>query len=192
MEPSKVTIVPGEPPELVTERLQLRGLRPGDAEAMYEYATDPEFLTHVVFTPPQSLDDERAAVAEMIASNAAGTAVSWGIVLRGQDKVVGTCGFTAIGARHARAELGYGLRRDLWGKGLMPEAVRAVVRYGFEKLGLNRIDARCFVENAASARVMEKAGMTFEGVLREQILAKGRFIDLKMYAILRRDWNPDR
>jgi [ribosomal protein S5]-alanine N-acetyltransferase len=68
---------------------------------------------------------------------------------------------------HARAELGYVLSREHWGKGLMPEAVRAVIRFGFGRMELNRIQARCVAENTASARVMEKAGMTYEGTLRE-------------------------
>ena len=89
---------------------------------------------------------------------------------------------------HARAELGYVLSREHWGKGLMPEAVRAVMAFGFEKLSLNRIQARCIAENLASARVMEKAGMTFEGTLRESEFIKGAYRDIKLYSILRREY----
>ena len=73
----------------------------------------------------------------------------------------------------------------------MTEAVRVVIRYGFEVLALNRIQARCKVENVGSWRVMEKAGMTLEGTLREFTLSKGRHLDLRMYAIRRREWTPD-
>ena len=92
---------------------------------------------------------------------------------------------------HARAELGYVLSRKLWGRGLMPEAVRAVVRFGFGRMELNRIEARCIIENAASARVMEKAGMTCEGTLREREFIKGAYRDMRLYSILRREYRPE-
>jgi ribosomal-protein-alanine N-acetyltransferase len=88
---------------------------------------------------------------------------------------------------HARAELGYVLSREHRGKGLMPEAVRAVIRFGFGRMELNRIQARCVAENTASARVMEKVGMTYEGTLRESEYIKGAFWDIKIYSILRRE-----
>jgi ribosomal-protein-alanine N-acetyltransferase len=71
----------------------------------------------------------------------------------------------------------------------MTEAVRAMLDYGFNTLQLNRMEARCDVENTASWRVMEKAGMKFEGVLRQNIILHGRPRDAKMYGILREDWD---
>ena len=90
---------------------------------------------------------------------------------------------------HARAEIGYALARKYWGQGLMTEAVRAMLDYGFNLLRLNRIEARCDVENIASWRVMEKAGMKFEGVLRQNIFLHGRPRDARMYGILREEWS---
>jgi ribosomal-protein-alanine N-acetyltransferase len=88
----------------------------------------------------------------------------WGVILKDSGEFVGTCGVDVNYApEHTRAELGYVLSRDHWGRGLMPEAVRAVIRFGFGCIELNRIQARCIAENTASARVMEKAGMTYEG-----------------------------
>lgn len=69
----------------------------------------------------------------------------------------------------------------------MPEAVRAVIRFGFVRMGLNRLQARCIAENTASARVMEKAGMSYEGTLRESEYVKGAYRDMKLYSILRRE-----
>jgi ribosomal-protein-alanine N-acetyltransferase len=94
----------------------------------------------------------------------------------------------ALTPQHARAELGYAIGRAWWGQGLMTEAVVEAIRYGFEELGLNRIEARCLTYNIGSARVMEKAGMTYEGTIREQVFYKGSFDDLKLYSILRREW----
>ena len=115
----------------------------------------------------------------------------WGIVLKDSGAFVGTCGLDAgYVPEHARAELGYVLSREYWGRGLMPEAVRAVIRFGFGRMGLNRVQARCIAENAASARVMEKAGMTYEGTLRESEFIKGAYRDMKLYSILRREYRP--
>jgi ribosomal-protein-alanine N-acetyltransferase len=82
------------------------------------------------------------------------------------------------------------LARRLWNQGLMTEAVREIVRFGFERMNLNRIEARCKIANVGSARVMEKVGLSFEGVLREHQYAKGVFEDLKLYSILRSEWQP--
>ena len=115
----------------------------------------------------------------------------WGVVLKDSGAFVGTCGMDAgYAPEHARAELGYVLSREHWGRGLMPEAVRAVIRFGFGRMGLNRVQARCIAENAASARVMEKAGMTYEGTLRESEFIKGAYRDMKLYSILRREYRP--
>jgi ribosomal-protein-alanine N-acetyltransferase len=70
----------------------------------------------------------------------------------------------------------------------MTEAARAAVDFGFRVMGLNRVEARCVPENTASARVMQKCGMTYEGTLREMDFRKGTFDDMLMYAILRREW----
>ncbi len=70
----------------------------------------------------------------------------------------------------------------------MPEAVRAMIAFGFESMGLNRMEARCIAENAASARVMEKSGMTYEGTLRQREFIKGVYRDMKLYAILRSEY----
>ncbi len=155
---------------------------------MFEYASDPKLTKYVIFATHQSLAESAAVIGRLIAETASGQAMMWGLTERQNDRLIGTCGFGHFAHQHRRAELGYALNRQFWNQGLMTEAVRAVIRFGFTALGLNRIEARCFVENPASARVLEKAGMVFEGVLREHVQAKGRFVDLKMYSILYRDW----
>lgn len=103
---------------------------------------------------------------------------------------MGTCGFVNWSLDHARAELGYAIHREYWGQGLVPEAVRAMISFGFEKIGLNRIEARCIAENTASARVMEKAGMSYEGTLRQREFIKGAYRNIKLYAILKSEYRP--
>jgi RimJ/RimL family protein N-acetyltransferase len=93
-----------------------------------------------------------------------------------------------IAREHRHAELGYWIAKPFWGNGYATEAARAVVDYAFRERGLNRVLAECFAGNPASARVLEKAGMTREGTLREHIWKWDRFVDLDAYAILRSEW----
>ena len=176
----------GDLPELETERLLLRKLRLGDAEAMFAYASDPEVTRYVLFETHRSVEDSESFLRLATEGYERGDFGVWGVVLKDSGAFVGTCSME-VNPEHARAELGYVLSREHWGRGLMPEAVRAVIRFGFGRMGLNRLEARCIAENTASARVMEKVGMTYEGTLREYELIKGAYRDMKFYSILRRE-----
>ena len=89
---------------------------------------------------------------------------------------------------HERAELGYWIGVPYWGRGYATEAAGAMVGYGFNELGLNRIHARHLARNPASGRVLEKAGLTHEGFHRAHILKNGRFEDIHSFAVLRADY----
>lgn len=168
-------------------------MRPGDAEAVFAYSSDPRVTRHSGWGTHRSVEDSRSFLRFMVERYENGEPGNWGIVHKASGELVGNCGF-AFGwsPEHARAELGYTLSRAYWGRGLMPEAVRRVIRFGFERLNLNRIEARCFAENSASERVMQKAGMLYEGTLREQLFIRGSYRDMKMYAILRSEYLSDR
>ena len=86
---------------------------------------------------------------------------------------------------HKRAEIAFNIGRKYWGKGYATETAQAIIQFGFEYWRLNRIEGTCMVENRASARVMEKVGMTLEGVLRKYVYVRGQFRDMKLYSILR-------
>ena len=116
--------------------------------------------------------------------------IRWAIVERPSQAVVGTIGFTAYSERHARAELGYDLAKETWGKGVGTVVARRVVEYGFEELGLNRIEGTVMSGNARSERVLEKLGFVREGLLRQYKHARGEYRDYAMFSILRADWAP--
>ena len=92
-----------------------------------------------------------------------------------------------INREYGSAEGGYSLNRSYWNRGIMTEALDEVLRYGFEQLRLNRIEAQYETDNPASGRVMEKAGMVREGVLRQRLKNKGRFVDVVLCAVLSQD-----
>lgn len=174
-------------PRLETPRLVLRRIEPADVDDVFAYASDPEVAAWTTWEAYRSLDDSHEFIVRVQSWYSDGFGGPWGLELKTTGQLIGTCGL-ALTPHHSRAELGYALSRHWWGQGLTTEAVIEAIRYGFDDLGLNRIEARCIPANIGSARVMEKAGMTYEGTLREQFFSKGSFIDLKLYSILKREW----
>ena len=173
-------------PTLETERLILRKMVLNDAEAVFAYASNSEVSRYTLWETHRSIEDSRAFLEFATQKYENGGEPDWGIVYRGNGCLVGACGLVNWEAEHARAEVGFVLSREYWGRGLMSEAVRAILRFGFERMNLNRIEARCIAENAASARVMEKAGMVYEGTLRQREYIKGAYRDIKLYATLKK------
>ena len=179
-------------PILETERLILRKMTLNDVEAVFAYASDPEVSRYTLWETHRSIEDSRAFLTLTTQKYKNGSEPDWGIVYKGNGCLVGVCGLVNWEAEHARAEIGFVLSREYWGHGFMPEAVRAVFRFGFGRMNLNRIEARCIAENAASARVMEKAGMAYEGTLRQREYIKGAYRDIKLYAILKEQFQGAR
>jgi RimJ/RimL family protein N-acetyltransferase len=175
-------------PILETERLLLRKITRDDAPDVFEYASDPEVPTYMSWEPHQSIQETYDYLERAMRRYQEHNPGPWAIIHRCDAKMIGTCSFSFWDREHNSSELGYVLNRRYWGQGYMSEAVRAVVAFGFRELGMNRIQARCDVPNVGSARVMEKAGMTFEGVLRQQLFEKGSYRDIKIYSILRSEW----
>lgn len=174
-------------PTLETDRLLLRKLRMDDAPAVFAYASDPTIGKHTAWPPHRTLADSEAYLEMALKLYEGGNEALWGVVLKEEDRVVGTCGLYDIDLRHATAALGYILALRLRGRGIMPEAMRAVLSWGFGPLGLQRIQGVCRVDNAPSTRVMEKLGLVPEGVMRSCRVVKGQRIDMKLYAILASD-----
>lgn len=175
---------------LETPRLYLRPLTPGDVDTIHRLGDDPEVAAGLSDLPnPYPRAAAVALVQGMSQAIMAGTAYAFGIELKvpvPPDTVVGIV-FLIPEKEHRRAELIYWLGRKYWGNEYATEAARAAIRFGFETLGLNRVHASYFTRNLASARVMEKAGMRFEGVMRQHHVKRGEALALGSYGILRSD-----
>jgi [ribosomal protein S5]-alanine N-acetyltransferase len=170
-------------PQLETPRLVLRALVPDDADDLFAYAADPDLAQYTLWSAHTTLEDSR----QFIAWISGGSLACWAIVQPATGRVIGTSFLHSHHARHQRAEIAFNLAKASWGRGYATEAAQAVMRAGFTHYGLNRIEGTCMLGNVASARVMEKVGMRFEGILRQYVLAQGAFHDMKLYAILRED-----
>lgn len=175
-------------PELETKRLILRSMRMSDARDIYEYSCDPQVARHVLWDAHQNIHQTRAYIRYVLRQYRSGMPSSFCIVLKETGKVIGTIGFMWVNSENRSAEVGYSLSRAYWNQGYMTEALAAVLRFGFETLNLNRIEAQHETDNPASGRVMEHVGMRKEGTLRERLYNKSRFVDVELYAILQKDW----
>jgi len=147
-----------------TERLILQDWSEGDADDLYEYAKNPNVGPHGGWKPHESREES----LEIIKTLFLGKYDCWAIVYKENGKVIGTIGFEPDGKRPdiACKELGYAMSEEYWGRGLMTEAAKAVIRYGFEDLKLDMISVYRNPANARSGRVIEKCGFTYEGTLR--------------------------
>ena len=155
-----------DPPQLQTRRLLLRKMLKTDYRDMYEYASQERVTQYLLWRPHDSEAYTYKYLQYIQSRYRAGDFYDWAIVVRGQNKMIGTCGFTSFNTEANSAEVGYVLNPAYWGFGLAPEAVAAVLRFGFVDLRLNRIEARYMEGNSRSRRVMEKVGMRYEGTNR--------------------------
>ena len=178
----------GYMPTLETPRLRLRKLSMRDAQDIFDYSQDPQVARYVLWEAQTSLSEARSYIRFMLRKYRLGEPASWGIEWKETGRIIGTIGFMWIQRDNAAAEVGYSLSRAYWNRGIMTEALRALLRYGFRSMNLNRIEAQHETENPASGAVMRKCGMQREGTLRQRLLNKGKFVDVELYAILRRDF----
>ena len=179
--------------KLETDRLLLRPLHSGDFEAVHAYASVPENVTYMIWGP-NSAEETRAFLRkceEKWKADPVGE-FEFAITEKNCGKVIGACGIYLNKERN-EAMLGWILHRDYWKRGLMPEAVKAMLGYCFGTLKLHRVYATCNAENYGSRRVMEKIGMRREAHFRKNRLGRvgdgTRWFDEYHYAILAEEWN---
>ena len=157
------------PPEFFeTERLTLRVPRPSDAQSIFEgYARDTEVVRYLVWRPHKDVRETEQFLEKCAGGWAASEKFPWVITLKDGGGLVG---MMELRLRGFKADVGYVLARRWWGQGFAAEALRPVVEWALAQTGVYRVWALCDVDNAASARVLEKVGMTREGRLRRNTL----------------------
>jgi ribosomal-protein-alanine N-acetyltransferase len=170
--------------QIETDRLLLRPWEVEDALIVQRELSRVEMARMLAIPHPYP----EGGAAEWIPTARAGR--DFAIVLRETGDVVGGVSLFEH-EQHRRAELGYWCAMEFWGRGYATEAVRAVVDYAFDTLGVNKVHAACHGDNPASRRVLEKAGLTFEGQLRRHSYRVDRFADKLMFGALRDEWASD-
>src|SRR5260370_7304489 len=124
-------------PRLTTDRLVLRAIQPGDAEALFPIFSDADAMQYYGHLPHQSLADTQALIAQTQVRYVQRAALRWGITRAGDDRMIGSCGFHRFDDGFHRAETGYELHRAAWGQGIMPEAMTAILSFAFTQLALH-------------------------------------------------------
>lgn len=176
-------------PTLQTERLVLRRIEPRDKEDMYAYSRSEETTRYLLWNPHPDADYTGQYIDYLEERYSLGDFYDWAVVLKEENRMIGTCGFTQIDTVNDTAEIGYVIHASFCGYGYATEAAREIIRFGFQRMRLARISALCMRENIASLRVMEKCGMHKEGLLRSAIAVKGRREDLILAALTRADFD---
>lgn len=177
-------------PTLVNERTVLRWIERDEAGALFDIFGDPHVCR---YWSREALPDVTAAQAlqrEIEGLFADRSLLQWGIAERTTDALIGTCTLAGMSPEHGRAEVGFALRQDVWGRGYATEALGALVRLAFTDLRLRRLDADADPRNVASIRVLERVGFRREGLQRERHVMNGEVQDAVLFGLLRREWEP--
>ena len=175
-------------PTLQTERLSLRQMHPIDTEDMFDYAKRPEVTKYLLWRDHEDIGYTRDYLNYISHRYSLGNFYDWAIIDRESRRMIGTCGFTKIDTANNSAEIGYVLNPDFHRRGLGSEAVKRVLKFGFEELGFNRIEARFMQGNEASLALMKSVGMTFEGYFRDLMLVKGEYKTIGVSSILKEEY----
>ena len=178
----------GDLPIIETERLLLRKITFNDADDIYEYTSDQLVSQYVTWDHHETIMDTKGFIHFVNQQYTLKKLAPWGIEYKDNGKLIGTIDFVSWQPKHFTAEIGYVITRAYWGKGMTTEATKALIDFGFTKMNVVRIQARCMIENIGSQRVMEKCGMSFEGIIRKAIFSKGKQHDLKLYSILKEEF----
>lgn len=171
-------------PDLYTERLYLRKLTLDDVMDVYHYGAQPEVSVYCIWETHRSTEDAKSFIRSSIVKYENNDPSDWAICIKESGRVIGAIGYVQHWPEHMRCEVGYAISKHFWKQGYTTEALEAFIKYNFQLAMMHRIEARCIEENVGSYRVMEKAGMQFEGILREQLFMKGKFRNMKLYSII--------
>lgn len=174
-------------PEITTARLLLRKIQPADASALYTLRTHEQVMQYIDKEPMKNVEEAKLLIEKNSNDLDNNNGITWAICLpENTESLIGTVGFWRIIKENYRAEIGYMLHAGYWRKGLMEEAVRATVAYGFTKMKLHSIEANINPHNTASAALLEKLGFVREAYFKEDYYFRGQFIDTAIYSLLNR------
>lgn len=179
-------------PTIDAPRVSLRWLTDADTSSLFSIFSDPEVMRYWSCPPFAGMEGARTLLADIHEHFRQRTLFQWGIARRTDDLVIGTCTLFHIDLSNRRAEIGYALGREHWGKGYMQEALNALLGFSFDKLNMHRIEADVDPNNASSIKTLERLGFRREGYLRERWLVGGEIQDALFYGLLRREWQGSR
>jgi RimJ/RimL family protein N-acetyltransferase len=171
-----------------TARLRFRRLVPTDAEVLFSIFSDFEVTRYLLSPPMTEMAQAEQSIRRKLEYYEGSEVFQLGVELKEDSSLLGTCTLFQLALESKRAEVGYVLARQHWGKGYMMEAATALIDTAFSKLDFNRLEADIDPRNAASAKLLERLGFKREGLLKEREFACGEMTDTALYGLLKREW----
>ncbi|MFT3909695.1 MAG: GNAT family N-acetyltransferase [Ferruginibacter sp.] len=170
-------------PELKTERFLLRQFNDNDIENVFKGLSHPDIIKYygVSYKTLESTKAQMEFFADLEKNE---TGIWWAVCSPDNKIFYGAGGLNSLSKEHKKAEIGFWLLTEHWGKGMMTEAMPLIIEYGFKKLGLHRIEGIVESDNAACKKAIEKLNFKLEGTMKECEIKNGRFISLDIYAKL--------
>jgi [ribosomal protein S5]-alanine N-acetyltransferase len=174
-------------PVLTGEGLLFRELTKIDALDLFQIRSNAQVMKYMDSLCMKSLNEAKTLISNIHLQYRQHMGITWGIVDPSDNKLIGTFGFWRIIHQHCRAEIGYSLHPDYWGKGIMTKAFKILLEFGFDKLQLHSIEANVNPGNLASIRLLERIGFRKEAHFKENFLFNKQFTDSAIYCLLESD-----
>ena len=172
-----------------TNRLILRKFELTDAEEMYSnWANDDNVTRYITWATHKNIEETKKVVEGYVNESARDDYYHWAIVQKDANELLGSIGAFRLYEDIKTFEIGYCIGKKFWNKGITTEAMKALIKFFFEEVGVNRIEARHDTKNPSSGAVMIKSGLKFEGILRQAGKNNSGIGDLAVYAILKEDF----
>lgn len=169
-------------PELETNRLILREINEDDAEDLFKNFSDDRVMQHYGSEKMIEIEETVGLIHSFKMNYSENKGFRWGIQIKGHSRLIGTVGFHAWSSKNRRAEIGYEVHPDYWGKGYAQESICKALEFGFNDMNLMRIGAIVFLENLQSNSLLMKLGFQKEGVLKNYIIQNGQSYDTNVYS----------
>jgi ribosomal-protein-alanine N-acetyltransferase len=175
------------PPRLDSDRLILRSMTDDDVSFVFKHFSDPDVTEYLVDQEPVANALEAKEIIQWASNPKDISCTRWVIFLREDNEPIGTCGFHNWDQTNNRVEIGYDLAKSHWRKGISYEALNLMIASGFDRMGLNRIEAYVHLENVASYSLLKKLGFHLEGIVRDKHLFRGEYYDHYCFSLLKSD-----
>jgi len=176
-------------PVLSTKRLLLRRIVMSDKAAIFQMRSNPSLMNYIARPVATSDQDAHDLIIRVDAGVDSNISINWAITMHGDDTLIGMCGYVRASPEHHRAEVGYMLDSAFHNQGIMTETLDAILKYGFEEMGLHLAEAVIDPRNQASGKVLEKLGFVQEAHFHENYFYRDEFLDSVHFALLSRNFH---
>lgn len=176
--------------DIFTNRLLLRKFSLNDAQNMFDnWANDEQVTKYLSWKPHGNIENTKNWINTLVNLYLNLDTYNWAIVIKENSQVIGSISIVKLFEKDSRCEIGYCISRQYWNKGIMTETLKAIIKFCIIDLEINRVEAFHHINNIISGKVMIKAGMKYEGRLRQYIINnQNEYVDCDMYSILKEDY----